>query len=113
MMLENSRAISARSLLDDTMRAGSWLVADMDGEIEAPADLSTATGPGRVADLIGLTVNGSGMQRFYTIRYKTVNERAIALLQRWIDQYGDDRDPDLDQQIRELNYNRVSFHERC
>ena len=46
--------------------------------------LSTATGAGRLADLIGLIVDGSGMQRWYSIEHKQPNERAIALLKKWI-----------------------------
>jgi hypothetical protein len=113
MMVDSSRAISTEALLGNTVWAASRSSADMYGEVGAPNDLSTATGAGRLADLIVLIVDGSGMNRWYIVEHKKINERAIALLQRWIDQYGDDRDPDLDEQIRELNTNRLSLHKRC
>jgi hypothetical protein len=113
MMIDSSRAISTESLLDNTVWAGSRSGADMLGEVEASNDLSTATGTGRLADLMALIVDGSGMGQRYIVEHKQTNERSIALLRRWIDEYGDDRDPDLDEQIKELNTNRLSLHERC
>jgi hypothetical protein len=113
MMVDNSRAVSPQTMLGNIAWAGSWPGVGIDGEVETLSDLSTATGAGRIADLITLVADGSGTQRFYIIQYKNDNERAIALLERWIDQYGDDRDPDLEDQIDQLNNNRLSLHERC
>jgi hypothetical protein len=83
-----------------------WLV----NKIEASTDLSTATWAGRVADIIALMIDGSGMRQVYIVEFKRrVNEEAIKLLQTWIEQYGSDRDPDLDKQLEELGANRLSF----
>jgi hypothetical protein len=86
--------------------ANQWL----GDETDAPTDLATATRAGRVADIIALLIDSSGMRQVYFIEFKrNVNEESIKLLQSWIGQYGSDRDPDLEQQMRELNANRVVF----
>ena len=83
-----------------------WVAANID----APTDLSTASWAGRVADVIGLMVDSSGVQKVYIVEFKRyVNEEGIKLLQTWINQYGSDRDPNLDKQLAELNANRLSF----
>lgn len=112
MTVDSSRAVSARTIPGYTAWASSS-GAGMPGEVAAPSDLSMTTGAGRLGDVIALIVDGSGMSRWYIVEHKRVNQRSIALLRRWINQYGDDRDPDLDQQIMELNKNRLSLHERC
>jgi hypothetical protein len=77
---------------------------------DAPTDLSTATWAGRVADIIALMIDSSGVQQVYIVEFKRyVNEEGIKLLQMWIEQYGSDRHPDLDKQLEELNVNRLSF----
>jgi hypothetical protein len=113
MMVDSSHATSAQAFLGNTVWASSWSRAEIPGEIDAPNDVSTATGAGRLADLIALIVDGSGTHGSYIIEHKQINERAIALLRKWIDQYGDDRDPDLDEQIMELNKNRLSLRKQC
>ena len=36
----------------------------------------------------------------------------LALLERWIEEYGDREDPDFDEQLRELESNPVRFAKR-
>jgi hypothetical protein len=61
---------------------------------------TTATRTGRVADMTALLIDSSGTQQVF---FKwNPNEKSIKLLQSWIEQYGSERDPDLDQQMREL-----------
>jgi hypothetical protein len=81
---------------------------------EALTDLSTTTNTGRIADLIDLAVENSGMSRFYVIGLKpNVNTRMVNLLRQWIEEYGDDEDPDLDLQLAELRSNRLALREQC
>jgi hypothetical protein len=105
-LVEHFPLVDTRGGLPAVNHGCQWLL----DKINAPSDLSTATWAGRVADIIALMVDSSGMRQVYIVEFKRhVNDEAIRLLQTWIEQYGSDRDPDLDKQLKELNANRLSF----
>jgi hypothetical protein len=110
MILASSNAILAHLLLDP----GVWPDWQREGGADAPTDVSTSSNTGRVSDIIALAIDNSGMTKTYVIEFKhTSNTRMISLLRRWINEYGDDEDPDLDQQLEELRSNRLAFREPC
>lgn len=77
---------------------------------ETPPDVTTVTWSGRVADIIMLMIDSSGRQKVYIVDLKpNVNWEAVDLLERWLDEYDDDCDPDLDEQMRQLQANRLAF----
>jgi hypothetical protein len=109
MISATSNAILAHSGLDREM-CMPW---DSKGGAEAPSDLSATTNTGRVADLIALAIDNSGASRFYIVSFRPASTGMVGLLRRWIDEYGDEEDPDLDLQLAELRRNRLALREQC
>jgi hypothetical protein len=110
MTLSSSNAILAHPMLDHDV----WPDWQYKSSADAPTDLSTVTNSGHVADIIVLTIENSGSSRFYIVNFRhSSNTGMINLLRRWIDEYGDDEDPDLDLQLAELRSNRLALREQC
>lgn len=79
---------------------------------EADATVSTASASGCLANLLAVSLDRSGTSRFIVIkRHPCVNQAAIDLLQHWIDEYGDDLDPNLDQQLADLQQSRFALRQ--
>jgi hypothetical protein len=110
MTSASSDAVLALTPLDYAV----WPEWQHNGDVDPSIDLSTATDTGRIADIIGLAIRNSGMPSLYIVEFKPhINEEAIALLHQWIEEYGCDRDSDLDEQIEDLNRNRLLIRGQC
>ena len=109
MISTSSNAILAHSVLD----RGMCMPWESKGGVEAPSDLSATTSTGRIADLIALAIDNSGGSRFYIVSFQPANTGIVGLLRRWIDEYGDEEDPDLDLQLAELRRNRLALRGQC
>ena len=109
MISASSNAILAHTGLD----RGICMPWDSKGGVEAPNDLSATTSSGRVSDLIALAIDSSGGSRFYIVSFRPASTGMVGLLRRWIDEYGDEEDPDLDLQLAELHRNRLALREQC
>jgi len=110
-LASNSVVLSYPSFNDEV-----WEVWQTHDRANGAADLSTATSTGRVADIIPLAIESSGAAQFYIVTRKdetAANEGMINLLRRWIHEYGDEEDPDLDLQLAELRRHRLAFREKC
>jgi hypothetical protein len=108
MILSSSTAVLAHPLLDHDV----W--SDWNGKsgADAPTDLSTVTNTGHVADIIALAIENSGSLGFYIINFRHSSTiGVINLLKQWINEYGDDEDPDLNLQLEELHRNRLALSE--
>jgi hypothetical protein len=109
MIVSSSNVVLAHSVLD----RGLCVPWQSEGEVEAPSNLSVTTRTGRIADLIALSIENSGASRFYIVKFGPVNTGMASLLRRWIDEYGDNEDPDLDLQLAELHRNRLALRGQC
>lgn len=74
------------------------------------ASASAGTPTGRWADIIAATADSTGAPYRVFLRAKPpAQAELLGLIESWIDEYGDSADPDLDQQVRELEQSRLRF----
>jgi hypothetical protein len=74
------------------------------------ASTSAGTPTGKWADIIVATADNTGAPYRVFVRAKSSAQvELLKLLESWINEYGDSVDPDFDQQVQELERNRLRF----
>src|SRR5260370_30983799 len=72
------------------------------------ASTSAGTPTGKWADIIVATADNTGAP--YRVFVKSwAQMELLKLIESWINEYGDSVDPDLDQQVQELEQSRLRF----
>jgi hypothetical protein len=76
-----------------------------------PNSGSTSAGSriGKWADIITTTIDNSGAMYRVSVMMAPTQPGLLALLERWISEYSDQVDPDLDKQLQSLEQNPLQF----
>ncbi len=76
------------------------------------ASTSAGTPTGKWADIIAATADNTGAPYRVFVRAKLPAQvELLKLIESWIEEYGDSADPDLDQQVQELEQNQLRFEQ--
>jgi hypothetical protein len=91
----------------------TW-AATADEHHESYADTAAVSEAGLCSLLAVASSDRTGISRLLRIeRRRSVDAAAVALLERWIEQFGADMDEDLDRQRDELRQSRLALHSPC